>query len=164
MPPENVTPKSRATINRTSDYAMHHFTMTIMNHNGRPARIISGRDMMHYPDHDRTEIMTPHATFIQQGKTNWVVTANKADTQGNSHIILLTGQVIVTQENRSDIQLRTQQLTIDTIHNTAYTDLPVTLISPNGITHAVGLHAALNDRTINLHSKVKGRYDAPPVD
>jgi lipopolysaccharide export system protein LptC len=50
---------------------------------------------------------------------------------------------------------------LDTVNNTAYTDRPVVMRSPNGDTHAVGFHAALQEETINLHSRVRGQYDAP---
>jgi lipopolysaccharide export system protein LptC len=55
----------------------------------------------------------------------------------------------------------TEKLTLHNLDNTAYTDEPVTINSPQGVTESVGLHAVLDDETINLHSRVKGQYDAP---
>jgi lipopolysaccharide export system protein LptC len=92
------------------------------------------------------------------------VTLNEAYTQGKADVIDLEGNVIITRESDNEMQLLTEQLTVDNANEIAYTDLPVTIISPYGDTDAVGLHASLRDRTINLHSKVKGQYDAPPID
>jgi len=148
---------------RTSDYGMTDFTMTVMNKLGQPARVISGHEMSHYPEDDTTEVLIQTTQFIDQQKDTWLVISDKGTTQGNGEDIFLTGNVIITRELNNEIELETDTLHIDTEHNTAYTDSPVTLKSPNGITHSVGLHAALEDKTINLHSKVRGHYDAPPT-
>lgn len=152
-----------AQVHRTSDYGMTDFTMTIMNKLGQPARVISGAEMAHYPEDDSTEVLNQVSQFIDQENDTWLVISDKGTTQGQAEDIVLTGNVIITRENNNEIELRTDILHIDTAHNTAYTDSAVTLKSPNGVTDSVGLHAALDDETINLHSKVRGHYDAPPT-
>lgn len=151
------------TISRTSDYAMTNFTMTVMNKFGKPSRIISGKEMQHYPADDSTEIEAAVAEVIEEGKATWLISANKAYTQGKGEDILLTGNVIITQKDNNAIELRTEKLNLDTLQNTAYTDLAVSMKSPHGKTNSVGLHASLQQKTINLHSRVKGHYDAPPT-
>lgn len=151
------------TISRTSDYAMSNFTMTVMNELGKPSRIITGKEMAHYPVDDSTEIDSPIAEIIEQGKDTWLISANKAHTQGKGEDILLTGNVIITPKDNNAIELRTEKLNLDTIHDTAYTDLAVSMKSPHGTTNSVGLHASLQEKTVNLHSRVRGHYDAPPT-
>lgn len=151
------------TISRTSDYAMTNFTMTVMNKLGKPSRIISGKEMQHYPADDSTEIDAAVAEVIEEGKATWLISANKAYTQGKGEDILLTGNVIITQKENREIELRTEKLNLDTLQNTAYTDLAVSMKSAHGKTNSVGLHASLQQKTINLHSRVKGHYDAPPT-
>ncbi len=148
---------------KTSDYAMTDFTLTVMDLEGNPSHIITGSEMAHYPKDDSTEIINPVAQFLEQEKDTWIVSSNKATTVGKGEDIVLTGNVIATQANNPDIELRTELLNLDTVHNTAYTNLPVTMKSPHGETDSVGLHAALDQKTINLHSRVKGHYDAPPI-
>jgi lipopolysaccharide export system protein LptC len=160
-PAPSVT--EQPTIHRTSDYGMTDFTLTIMNKEGFPARVITGTEMSHYPDDDSTEVINQKTRFIDQENETWLVISDKGYTQGKAEDILLTGNVLITREENNEIELSTDSLHIDTLHNTAYTDSPVTLKSPNGITNSVGLHAALEDETINLHSKVRGHYDAPPT-
>jgi len=149
------------TINRSTDYSMSNFTMTIMDKSGHPSRIIIGQEMSHYPEDDSTEIIFPIAQFIDSEKETWIVSSEKGETQGKGEDILLTGNVIITRENNKDIELHTEALHLDTVRNTAYTDLAVTLKSPYGETNAIGLHAALEDKMLNLHSRVRGKYDAP---
>ena len=150
-------------VRKTSDYAMSNFTLTIMDIQGHPSRVITGTEMAHYPKDDSTEIFNPVAQFIELGKDTWQVSANKGNTVGKGDDILLTGNVIITQPANPEIELQTEALNLDTLHNTAYTDLAVTMKSPYGITDSVGLHASLKQKTINLHSRVKGHYDAPPT-
>lgn len=147
---------------RTSDYSMTNFTLTVMDDSGTPSRVITGDKMSHYPDDDSTEILFPVAHVIDQEKDNWIMSSNKGLTQGKGEEIKLTGNVIITRQDNNEIELRTEKLILDTLHNTAYTDLAVSMKSPYGNTSSVGLHAALEDKMINLHSRVKGIYNAPP--
>lgn len=148
-------------LRRTSDYTMTDFTMTIMDANGEPSRVIKGDEMAHFPHDDSTEIMNPVTEFIEPGQDPWVVTAEHGHTQGKGESILLTGNVIITDKSNPAFNMHTDKLTLDTKLNTAYTEEAVTINSPHGVTDSVGLHAALDDETINLHSRVKGQYDAP---
>lgn len=148
-------------VQRSSDYAMTDFKMTVMDINGQPQRIIEGSEASHYPDGDRTEIIDPNALHIAVDNDNWIMQADRADTSGKAEHIVLTGNVIITNQDQPEIQLLTELLNLDTVNNTAYTDRPVLMRSPNGDTHSVGLHAALQEKTINLHSRVRGQYDAP---
>lgn len=147
---------------RSSDYAMTDFTITMMDDEGNPSRVITGTKMAYYSDNDSTEILLPVASILDQQKNNWLMSSNKGQTQGKGEKILLTGNVIVTRHDNNEIELHTEQLTLDTLHNTAYTDLAVSMKSPYGKTDSIGLHAALEDKMINLHSRVKGHYNAPP--
>ena len=153
--------KKQRDIHRSSDYAMTDFTMTVMDANGMPARIIQGDEMSHYPKDDSTEIINPVTEFIKAGQDTWIVKSQHGHTQGKGENILLTGNVIITNKDNPAFQMLTEELTLDTVYNTAYTDKAVTIHSPDGETHSVGLHASLEDETINLHSKVRGQYNAP---
>lgn len=157
---QNSSAEDRQT--HSSDYAMTDFTITMMNDEGNSARVIAGAKMSYYSDDDSTEILFPVASILDQQKDNWLMSSNKGQTQGKNDKILLTGNVIVTRQDNNEIELYTEQLTLDTLHNTAYTDLAVNMKSPYGNTYSIGLHAALEDKTINLHSRVKGYYNAPP--
>jgi len=158
---ENDKKKHLSKINRASDYAMTDFTLTIMNQSGQPARVITGDEMAHYPSDDSTEVINPVAYFIGQDNDTWIISSNKGQTIGKGDDIFLTGNVIISREDNNEIELRSEELHLDTAHNTAYTDVAVAISSPYGETNSVGLHATLDDKTINLHSKVKGQYDAP---
>ena len=109
-----------------------------------------------------TQLMTVQKSLILlQNSSSQVITSDHGHTQGDNTTILLTGNVIITNENNPAFKMLTDELTLDTQYNTAYTDHAVTIKTPNGDTDSVGLHADMNDETINLHSRVKGQYDAP---
>ena len=142
---------------------MTDFTLTIMDKEGNPSRIISGKEMAHYPEDDSTEIIFPNAELIAPEKETWIITSNKGSTQGKGNDILLTGNVIISQKENSDVELRTEKLNLDTLNNTAYTNLAVSMKSAYGTSESIGLHASLKEKMINLHSRVKGHYDAPTI-
>jgi len=156
-------PKPEAAVQYSIDFGMTDFKLTVMDINGKPSRIITGDTLYHYPENDRTEIFNPNTLFIAQENNDWIIESDHAETQGEGENILLTGNVIITNKDQPEIQLLTEVLNLDTVHNTAYTDQPVTMKSPHGDTHSVGFHAALQEETINLHSRVRGQYNAPPV-
>ena len=160
---ETSSQSVKSKVNKSSDYAMTDFTLTIMDMKGNPSRVITGSVMSHYPKDDSIEIIDPIAQFIQKGKDTWQVSSNRGFTIGKGDNILLTGNVIITQPDNPDMELHTESLNLDTLHNTAYTDLAVSMKSPYGETDSIGLHASLEQKTINLHSRVKGHYDAPPT-
>lgn len=158
------TETRQADVERTSDYAMTGFELTIMDAQGRPSRVIRGDEMAHYPDDDSTEIINPDADFISPDGDDWHAVSEHGKTHGKGEHIVLTGNVIITNVDQPAIKLLTDKLHLDTEQDTAYTDLPVLMRSPRGDTHSIGMHAVLNEKTVNLHSQVKGKYDAPPAD
>jgi lipopolysaccharide export system protein LptC len=161
---QSVDTDNVSTIDRSIDYAMTNFKMTVMDESGRPARVIEGAELSHYPDDDSTHINDAVAYFLAPDKDTWLVKSNHAFTQGKGENIDLNGNVVITRQSNNEIELLSEQLTLDTVNNTAYTDQPVTIRSPYGDTESVGLHAVLQDETINLHSRVRGQYDAPTTD
>ena len=160
---EDEATTTASSVNQQSDYGMTNFTMTIMDENGQPSRVIAGKKMTHFPKGDRTEIIEPTAQFVENKEDTWLITSKHGKTRGEGAIIKLRKDVVITRKDNDEIELRTDKLNIDTQKSTAYTDSAVTLISPTGETNSVGLHATLKEETINLHSKVKGHYDAPPI-
>jgi lipopolysaccharide export system protein LptC len=161
---EQTTPtaSSQQIYTDASDYTMSQFTMTIMDENGQPSRVIRGQTMAHFPEDDSTHITLPIAEFINQQKDTWVITSKQGKTHGKGDIILLSDNVVINRKGDTQTELQTSILTLDTEKSTAYTDAEVKMISPYGETNSIGLHATLEDKTINLHSRVKGHYDAPP--
>jgi lipopolysaccharide export system protein LptC len=119
--------------------------------------------MLHYPNDDSTEIIKPVTDFINEGKDTWQMQSEHGYTQGKGETILLTENVIILNKDNPEYKMLTDKLTLDTVNETAFTDEAVTILSPQGKTNSVGLHADLKDETINLHSRVRGHYDAPPA-
>ena len=160
--PTTSTANEQQNYTQASDYTISQFTITIMDENGQPSRIIKGQEMTHFPEDDSTHITSPIAEFVNQQKDTWIVTSEQGKTHGKGHVILLTDNVVISRKDDDKTELQTSTLTLDTNKSTAYTDAAVKMISPYGETNSIGLHATLEDKTINLHSRVKGHYDAPP--
>jgi len=150
-----------AESSQTSDYSMTNFTMTILDVNGQPSRIIKGKSIAHYPKNDITKIVFPVAQFIEEQKDTWLMTSERAETSGKGDVILLLDNVIITRKDNNKVELHTSKLNLDINKNTVYTTEAVKMVSPYGATNSVGLHAKLSEKTINLNSRVKGQYDAP---
>lgn len=144
---------------RTSDYSMTDFTITSMTDLGLPSELLSGKKMSHYPDDGSTEIDFPIALFFHPEKNTWVVTSDHGITYNDGEDILLTGNVVITQQENTDLEFRSEKLNLNTRKETANTNQAVIIKTATSITHAVGMDATLAEGLVNLHTNVRGRYD-----
>ncbi len=147
-------------VDRSSDYTMSYFTITIMDEAGKPHRIMSGNHMAHYPDDDSIEATAQISHFMDENEEPWLVLSDKALTHADSDQIQLTGNVMITRPNNKEIELYTDSLHIDLLAETADTDQPVKMVSPTGVTYGTGLDADFRKSIVKLHTKVRGSYEA----
>jgi len=67
--------------------------------------------------------------------------------------------VVLRQLDDGETRLTTDTLTLDNRDGTVYTDDPVTIKEPFGTTEAVGMKAWVDERILELNSRVEGAYE-----
>ncbi|KMQ75661.1 LPS export ABC transporter periplasmic protein LptC [Marinobacter subterrani] len=101
--------------------------------------------------------------FGNEGNANaepWIIEAENGSLLQNENLLYLTGNVrILRSVGGRDTTLTTSTLTLDNDRSMAYTDAPVVIRDVTGITHAVGMKAWIDERVLELNSKVEGRYE-----
>ena len=110
----------------------------------------------------RAVMTTPNATmFDEKSGKPWHLTADSGTFLEANNLIELTGNVVVTRPLEGDqtATLETDTLTVDNANRTVSTDAPVLMTDHRSVTRAVGMSAQIDERILELKSRVEGRYE-----
>lgn len=132
--------------------------------NGQLETVIYSPRIEQFEARNLATMLRPDATLHDPDSgTSWRMTANQGEFQKDKDIIDLEGDVLVRRPlaNGEVATLAAEHLTLDNKQRTVYTDTPVVLTEAHGVTRATGMKAWIDDRVLELHSQVKGRYDTP---
>ena len=105
----------------------------------------------------------PRIHLYQADKSPWFISAQQGTIQ-DGDVITLQDNVLIEgkqEKNLSDIQLRTDILTLLTTEKLAKTASRVLITSKNSYMEATGLQADLHNNTLTLASMVQGTYQRP---
>ncbi|KPQ28092.1 MAG: lipopolysaccharide export system protein LptC [Marinobacter excellens HL-55] len=114
-----------------------------------------------FDDSDHATMNTPRARiYSAQGVDPWIIEADEGSLQQNEDWVTLTGNVVVLRQTAdSEATLTTQSLTLDNQQGIVHTDQPVTITEPFGVTRATGMKAWVDQRILELNSRVEGQYE-----
>lgn len=145
-----------------ADYYMENFEMTTMNDKGRPSSLLISNKMLHYPDDDSTELNKPVMTMYREVGKPWIISAERGWIAADNKLILLSGNVVISRHsgpNNRAVKLYTERLRIHPKADFAETDQPVTMISENRKTTAIGMRAYIRDGQLQLLNDVRVHYE-----
>lgn len=90
----------------------------------------------------------------------WIVNAEQGNLRQSEDVLHLLGNVrVVRTIGDRKATLATESLTLENSQGTIYTDDPVEITEPAGVTHATGMKGWIDERILELNSQVKGRYE-----
>lgn len=114
-----------------------------------------------FDDSDHATMNAPRARiYNEQGTDPWIIEADEGSLQQNEDRVVLTGNVVVLRQTAdSEATLTTSSLTLDNNQGIVYTDQPVTITEPFGVTRATGMKAWVDQRILELNSRVEGHYE-----
>lgn len=110
---------------------------------------------------DTAHLDTPRARLFSEGSPEpWLIESNEGSLQQNNEMLELMGNVRLTRQSKGrEAILETGALTLDNSNGTVYTDQPVTITEPFGVTRSTGMKAWINERILELNSRVEGQYE-----
>ena len=109
-----------------------------------------------------TDLDNPKLTlFNQDNAAPWRFSAKQGHTENNGQRITLWGDVVAQQAlvGGGEYRLDTERLVVNPEQQTASSEQPVTLRSPEGLGNAVGMAIDLPAQTVTLNSQVKAIYE-----
>jgi len=114
-----------------------------------------------FEENNRAILEQPKArVYGEPDSPPWIIEADQGSLRQTKGLLYLTGDVVVTQRSEdSEVTLTTEALTLNNRENTVYTDQPVTITEPFGVTQATGMKAWVDQRILELNSRVEGQYE-----
>ena len=159
--PTNAAAESTIDMRATlSDYYLENFVTQKFGADGALEYEVSGHTLLHYPDDNRSEIISPDVTLHRPPFT-WKVVSDKGLLIEYPESFTLQGDVRVerTAQNQAPVQILTNDLSIDTQGNLLSTTSKVTIDAQTWQLEANGLQSSIDSGQLNLLSNVKGHYE-----
>lgn len=144
------------------DYYMDEFELTSLNLAGKPAHKLYADNMKHYSTDDSATLERPHLVVFRNEDEFWDIRAESGLVLTGGETVLLQGEVTVLRITATDVealQIYTSDLTVRPHAKYVETAAAVKIKDDRGETTAIGMRADLNQRRVELLSKVRGIYE-----
>lgn len=146
-----------------SNYFLNNTTIREFNPQGVMTFTLTSREIEENPGDNSADIHRPELNLFRNGRLQWTISAELGTISDDGERLDLKRQVVVQSDDR-DTVLTTPELTFFPDRKLAQTDSPVTLQTPYGMTHAIGLRAEMNDNRVELLQQVRGQYKGLPIE
>lgn len=158
-PPGELPP-----LARQADAYLTDFEVTVMNSEGSVYQRLEGERMLHFIGSHISEVIRPQLTAVDRVGTPWFARSETGLVDDESEQVTLIGNVQVDHVDRHGrtLQVRAEDLQLDTQRQAAATDHVVEITHHGGTTRGQGLRASLAEGTFSLLADVRGEY-APVV-
>ena len=110
--------------------------------------------------HGEVLLYEPIYKGLKEGDQNWTATARKGNLSPDGQILILEQDVLVKDFIHQAL-IRSPRLTLNMAENLIETQDPVRFTSPNAVTTATGMRAAMDEERLEFMSEVRGVYEKP---
>lgn len=145
------------------DYIVERFSFVRLNHDGKPAYIISGDKLTHRPIDDSSEIDKPIVRSLAADQPPMLIRSKTARVDDINSRVTLREDVKIDRAAsgaNKELHLETDKLVIFPDEDRMETDRPVTLRSGDATAQGIGLKADNATRQLNLAGR--GSLVLPP--
>ncbi len=145
-------------LNRQMDYFVNSVHLTQWQQDGELIRTSESQRIEHYPQQETSQLAAPISHFYRQDGSVIRVTSDQGSVPDDNSRIELAGNVVVLDnpDTSQGTRLDTEQLTIYPEKKQADSKVRVVITHPDSRSEGIGMHANLEEGTLELHSKVKG--------
>lgn len=157
-------PRAARPQSHEPDSYMEGFTRTAMDEHGHVKTRLYAERMFHYPDDDSTRLARPRIEILEDGPS-WYAAAETGFVDAKGEVVLLHGEVRIWRDDAAGgraIEVITTRMRVLPTTRYAETDDPVTLVTPESVTHAVGMRGDLRFNRLELLKHVRSRYENGP--
>jgi lipopolysaccharide export system protein LptC len=148
-----------------ADYRLHNFVTTQSDANGKLRYVLAATEMTHYPDDDSTVLQRPKFTQFAADKPYTQIQGLRGYISSDGETVEFVDNVKVIRqatEEKGQMQLLTEKLTIEPNKDLATTQSPVTITqAPKTKVTAVGMIFDKKNQTMTLLDKVRVHYERP---
>lgn len=154
-------PEATAIADNYDAFATEVVSTQFSDHGTKRYELSSPR-LNHYKANNQTHVESPTLYLYNAQQESWLITAQYATAFHGKSVIEFMKNVDISGAgtvNHKNTQLLTEQINYYPDKNTANTSLPVTIVQPGSIIHAIGMDVAFNAGTIALLSDIRGSYE-----
>lgn len=139
------------------DFFLEQSLTTIYRDNGQIDYQFNGEYLEHFTQSDVVQIKMVYFIFFGGDGLTWHARADRATFLNKSKKITLNDNVRIWRPERN-LEMTTSSITLNEAREYAETGSAVTIKSPAGVTHSVGMKLDLNRENLQLLSRVTGLY------
>ena len=145
------------------DYVVSDFTTTTYNRHGVAETMLSAERMVHFPDDDSTELVSPRLVQSKPGEPRLTVRAERGALSSNGDEIFLYDDVVLVREaheERPRARMTTDFLHVVRQRSLVRTDRPVKIVEGEGSRALAGRGMVYNNesRELLLSDDVQARF------
>ncbi len=159
---QGATTKQPDRASQAPDLFIENMDLRVTGKDGRVHYRLQADAMQHVPRDDRFDLQRPVIRTLQGERSQWQATSNRGSVSADGDTVWLRDQVEIRRlagpgERRLDID--TSELLVRPGEQTATTSQAVVIRSDAFRVESVGMDADFGNHRLNLHSRVRGRFD-----
>jgi len=160
--------KVEATIDMSetkSDYYLEDFTTQKFDPAGKLQYRVSGEKLLHFPEDDRSEIISPNVVLVRDG-VRWGITSKEGEMLREPDTFTLLGNVNIERFGANDdvVNIRTESLTVHTESNEVSTEDVIEVVAEGWQLRSVGMLSDIDEGKLIFPAGVTGYYDVATPD
>jgi lipopolysaccharide export system protein LptC len=145
------------------DYLVTNFTTTTYNRDGAAETVMSAAQMVHYPDDDTTELVSPRVVQAKPNEPRLTVRADRGQLSRDGDEIFLYGSVLLVRDatpEKPEARMTTEFLHILRDRSLVRSDRPVKFVEGGRSLTGRGMEYNNESRELLLRHDVQARFEA----
>lgn len=157
------TEKAHPSLRRHDpDYLVHNFSIVRYGTIGTPEAVLSARKMIHFPDDDSTDLVSPRVLQTKAGEAPLTLTADRGALSQDGEDTFLYDNVLLVRSaipQAPEMRMETSFLHIVRARSLFRTDREIAIREEGRYLTGRGLEYNNDSRVLELHARVRGRFE-----
>jgi lipopolysaccharide export system protein LptC len=144
------------------DYVVDNLTHTRFNVQGLVDSTLAAVKMLHYPDDDSTDLVTPRVVQTKPNEPRVTLTADRGTLSQDGEEVFLYGNVLVVREagpDRLETRMRTSFMHVVQAHSVIRTDRDIVITEEDRVLSGRGMEYHNDSKELFLRERVRGRFE-----
>lgn len=156
-------PQPQAQRRHDPDYTIERFALIEYSRDGVPVSTLSAAKMVHFPDDDSTELLTPRAVQTKPGQPRLTLSADRGTLSQNGSELLLYDNALMLRDGLAGEpggELRSSFLHLISARALVRSDREVQINEQGRSIVARGMEYDNLSGQLELHSQVRGTFES----
>ena len=144
------------------DYVVDNLIHTRFNVQGMVESTLTATKMLHYPDDDSTDLLSPHLVQSKPNEPRVTVSAERGALSQDGEEVFLYDNVLLVREagpERSETRMRTSFMHVIQGHSIVRTDRDVVVTEEDRVLSGRGMEYRNDTKELFLRERVRGRFE-----